>query len=112
MEVRDNRVIAIRYKMKNSKGEVLENIMDGPPISYLHGSGNILPPLEINLFELAVGDTKTIFISKDQGYNGIDDDFYLEVIIDHIREATEKELMDRLPNLNTPDDYCGPHCTC
>lgn len=111
MQISEHTVVSMRFKMKNSRGEVLENIMEGPPIHYLHGSGTILPALEAELNGLKAGDGKAIFISKDQGYDGIDDEFNVEVIIDAVRRATEKELMEGL-SPQVKDEYCGPNCRC
>lgn len=80
MQIANNTLVSIRYSMKNSRGEVLENILEGAPVSYLHGTGHILPSLEANLAGLEAGDKKSIFITKDPGYPDIDDDFYFEVI--------------------------------
>ena len=84
MHILEHTVVSIRFKMTNSKGEVLENNMDGPPIHYIQGGGNILPALEAELYGLKKGERKTIFISKEKGYE-TDDEFIAEVIIDEIQ---------------------------
>ena len=43
MQILEHSVVSIRLKMTNSKGEVLENNLEGQPIQYVQGGGNILP---------------------------------------------------------------------
>jgi FKBP-type peptidyl-prolyl cis-trans isomerase 2 len=97
--------------MTNSKGEVLENNMDGPPIHYIQGGGNILPALEAELYGLKKGERKTIFISKEKGYE-TDDEFIAEVIIDEIRQATGQELKEGLLQFMQPTICCNDGSLC
>lgn len=110
MEIQDKTVVSLRFRMKNSKGEVLEDILDGPPINYLHGGGNILPLLEAALTGLKATDQKLILISKNEGYEGMDDNFSIEVVVDDVRPATEKEIEKGLVPLVS--DSCGPEGCC
>jgi FKBP-type peptidyl-prolyl cis-trans isomerase SlyD len=112
MEILEHTVVSIRYKMTNSKGEVLENTLEGEPINYIHGKGNILPALEAELNGLKKGDCKTILISKEKGYNETDDEFIVEVIIDEIRQATELELKEGLLQFTEPAIDCKGGCQC
>jgi len=110
MRVQEQCVVSLRYCMLNSKGEVLENLMNGPPITYLHGEGKILSGLEAQLTGLAAGENKHICISSVD-YVGLDDDLQLEVIIDDIRVATTEELIN---GTSQPINEltCGDDCAC
>lgn len=110
MIIQDKTVVSLRFRMKNSKGEVLEDILDGPPINYLHGGGGILPLLEAALTGLKAEDQTLIFISRDEGYEGMDDDFSVEVIVDDVRPATQKEIENGVVALAS--DSCGPEGCC
>ncbi len=111
MKVANKSVISIRYRMKNSKGEILEDIMDGSPISYLHGTGQIMPLLEINLAGLKSGDRKNFVISSENGFPGMDDEFYFEVIIDSIRHANKEEL-EKGKIFEAYTQNCDANCNC
>ena len=112
MHVAANTIVAIRYKMQNSKGDELENILAGSPVEYLHGGGSILPALEANLIGLRAGDTKQIFVSKDAGFMEADDDFLFEVVIDSVRMATDEEIKKGCPLEEIEIEECGPECIC
>ncbi|WP_449439056.1 hypothetical protein [Pedobacter steynii] len=68
MTVEEKTVVSIRYKMENSKREVLEDILDGLPISYLHGKGSILPSLEQELTGLNEGEEKRFFYQRKTAF--------------------------------------------
>jgi len=112
MHISEHTVVSIRFKMTNSRGEVLENTMEGPPIQYIQGGGNILPALEAELNGLKTGECKTVLISKEKGYNEADDEFIVEVIIDEIRQATGQELKEGLLQFKQPTIHCGSGCVC
>jgi FKBP-type peptidyl-prolyl cis-trans isomerase SlyD len=111
MQVGYNAVVSLRYCMKNSAGEVLEDKLHSAPVEYIHGSGNILPALEANLTGLLPGDQKRVVISNETS-SQLDSSFYFDLVIDGVRPATEEELIKGVPTkLGTKDD-CGPGCIC
>ncbi len=103
-----DRVVSLRYIMFNGRGEVLENSMEGSPISYLQGSNGIQLLLQRQLEGLTTGSRKSIVLAKDTGLT--DDDFSFEVIIDEVREALPEELLLGYPVL--PPAACGEDCGC
>lgn len=111
MIIADQRVVAIRYIMRNSSGEELENNMHDSPIYYLHGSGNILPALESGLTGLQPGDRKSLSVSGDM-VTGLQDEYHFEIVVDEVRKATEVELQRGRVIQEFPDDACGPECDC
>ncbi|WP_181308643.1 hypothetical protein [Rufibacter sp. XAAS-G3-1] len=112
MQIAANTVVSIRYKMQKSKGEILENILEGSPVEYLHGAGNILPALEADLVGLGAEDTKQVYLSRDAGFTEMDDDFSFDVVIDAVREATEEEITNGYPHEEIEIEDCGPDCHC
>ncbi len=112
MQVTPKTIVSIRYRMKNSRGEVLENIMESAPVSYLHGAGQILPTLESHLTGREAGASASVMVSKAEGFPGLDDDFYFDVIIDQVRWATDEELKRGQPLTTSKNGDCGPECCC
>ena len=109
MRVMNNTVVSIRYRMENCNGEELENIMENEPVQYIHGAGDIMPALEAGLTGLNEGEKKSIFLTKKDGFAGLDDDFYIEVVVDGVRTATEDELIRGLQKPGK-EDCCGSGC--
>jgi FKBP-type peptidyl-prolyl cis-trans isomerase SlyD len=49
MQIVDGAAVSFHYTLKNDAGEVLDSSSGGEPMTYLHGSGNIVPGLEREL---------------------------------------------------------------
>jgi FKBP-type peptidyl-prolyl cis-trans isomerase SlyD len=101
MQITEKTIVSIRYTIKNSHGEEIENTIASPVVKYLHGSGNILPQLEASLAGLKAGDKKSITIQ-------IPDAFSFDIEIDDVRMATEDEIRSGSP----AKENCGPDCCC
>ena len=71
--VKDNLVVNLDYTLK-VEDEVLESTSDGEAIEFIQGIGQIIPGLENALYEMKVGDTKTVIIEPDQAYGDYDED--------------------------------------
>ncbi len=109
MEIEKNRVVAIRYIMKNSQDEILEDTMAGSPVNYLHGSETILPLLQLQLNGLKPGNKKIVTLPATSGLT--DEDFIFDVIIDDVRAAMDEEIMLGYPvKLNL--QRCEADCDC
>ena len=107
MEVRKNMVVALRYVMRNDKGDVLEDTMQSAPVNYLHGSADILPLLQAQLEGLERGDKKMVMLPK----NGADDAYSFDVVIDDVRVALAEEIVLGYP-LQVMVNACGEDCAC
>ena len=109
MHIAKNSVVSIRYIMKNSRGEVLENTMNNDPVSYLHGSTGILPLLQAQLEGLKAGDKKLVYLTAASGLTN--EDFIFEVIVDEVRAALKEEVLLGYPvKVNVPK--CEADCDC
>jgi FKBP-type peptidyl-prolyl cis-trans isomerase SlyD len=102
MQVGNNTVVSLRYLMRNSEGEEVENTFAGSGVPYLHGAGKILPELEAALFGLYPGDRRSISIHTPEL-------FEMDVEIVSVREARQEELASGAPG--SPEG-CGPGCCC
>lgn len=109
MKIETNKVVSLRFVMKNKDGDVIEDIMNQPPVDYLHGSGNILPALEAAVEGLKVGDKKLIVFKNGEGSG---ENYQMDVVIDSIRLATPGELNSGKPETTQKDGACGPDCCC
>ncbi len=109
MPIDENTVVTIRYIMKNSKNEVLENNMAGTPVVFLFGTNNISPILQSQLHGLSLGDKKTICLQKEQ--SAADDDYTFEVLVEEVRAALPEEILLGYPLLINAND-CDENCAC
>ena len=107
--VTKNIVVIFRYIMKNSKGQVIENTMNGAPKCYLHGAAGIQLSLQVQFEGLKVGDTKVIYLRKESGVSN--EDFTFDIIIDKLRPALEEELLLGYPVM-IDSLICDSRCIC
>jgi FKBP-type peptidyl-prolyl cis-trans isomerase 2 len=109
MHIERNCVVSIRYIMKNSAYEELENTMNALPVMYLHGATGILSLLQVQLEGLKAGDTKLVYLKAEEGLTA--EDFIFDVTIDEVRPALTEEVLLGYPvKLNEPE--CGADCSC
>ena len=71
MQIAEKTVVTIHYTLTDAKGEVLDS-SDGPegaePLSYVHGSGMIVPGLEEALKGKSEGDLVKVTVDPEGGY--------------------------------------------
>jgi FKBP-type peptidyl-prolyl cis-trans isomerase SlyD len=68
MQVAQDKVVLIRYTLKNDAGEVLDSSDGGAPLAYLHGQGNIVAGLETALGGKQAGDKLSVRVVAADGY--------------------------------------------
>jgi FKBP-type peptidyl-prolyl cis-trans isomerase SlyD len=66
--IQDGSFVAIEFTLTDDNGKVIESNVGKEPLTYLHGSGQIVPGLERELAGLKVGDQKKIVVKPEDGY--------------------------------------------
>jgi FKBP-type peptidyl-prolyl cis-trans isomerase SlyD len=90
LAIDENKVVTFEYTLKNDSGEILDSSEDNGPITYLHGSGNIIPGLEAELEGKKIGDKFHASIEPEDGY-GIRNEEFIQKI--------ERERLSHLPKI-------------
>ena len=72
-KVKDNIVVTLDYTLIVEE-EIMESTADGEPIEFIQGIGQIIPGLENALYEMKVGDKKTIVVEPEDAYGLFDED--------------------------------------
>lgn len=62
------KVVTMHYKLTLDDGQVVDDSAGGEPMSYLHGSGEVVPGLETALEGRKAGDDVRVSVSPEQGY--------------------------------------------
>jgi FKBP-type peptidyl-prolyl cis-trans isomerase SlyD len=68
MLIADKKVASFHYILSNEQGEQIESSRERQPMSYLHGSRNIIPGLEKALAGKAAGDQFQVTIPPEEAY--------------------------------------------
>ncbi len=70
--IQDGKVVYLKYLLKSSEGEVLDEADVNDPFIYLHGAHQIVPGLESALKGLNLGDKKQVSVQPQDGYGVVD----------------------------------------
>lgn len=79
MKIAANSVVSIHYKLTNDGGEEIDSSEGQEPLTYLHGSDNIVPGLENALLGKGAGEQLQVTVQPEDGYGQINPDM-VEVI--------------------------------
>lgn len=75
MTIQKDKVVTMHYHLTSADdGQVLDSSRGSNPLTYLHGTGSIIPGLERELVGLGVGATKTVQVEAADAYGEYDDE--------------------------------------
>jgi FKBP-type peptidyl-prolyl cis-trans isomerase SlyD len=86
--VKDNLVVTLDYKLIVDD-EIMENTEEGEPILFIQGIGQIILGLENALYDMKVGDQKTVMIPPEEAYGEYDPE--------STQEAKKDEFSEEVP---------------
>src|SRR4030065_2194550 len=79
MLISRNKVVRFDYTLSDDNAQVLDSSEGGEPLTYLHGSGNIIPGLESALEGKRAGESLSVRIGAAAAYGERDDDLVQSV---------------------------------
>jgi len=89
MNISEQCVASFHYTLTDGNGKVLDSSGGQEPLSYLHGSGNIIPGLEKALLGKTIGDKFNISIPASEAY-GLRDDSMVQELPSNMFEGIDK----------------------
>ncbi len=90
MSIVKDKVVYFHYTLNGENGEVYESSKDSHPMTYLHGHGNILPALEVELEGKSEGDQMQVTLTPEQAYGVRNEESMQRIPIKHL--ANKKNL--------------------
>src|SRR3989304_5844162 len=72
MSVSEGRQVSIEYILKLEDKTVVDSNVGGAPLTYVHGSHQIVHGLEKSLAGMKVGDKKEVTVNPEDGYGPVD----------------------------------------
>ncbi len=79
MQISQNTVASIDYKLTDGDGQVLDTSEGREPLTYLHGAGNLIPGLESALEGSAPGEEVSVTVDPSEGYGERDENLIQQV---------------------------------
>jgi FKBP-type peptidyl-prolyl cis-trans isomerase SlyD len=97
MVVSDKKVVSLTYELRkdSQNGEVVEVVTADSPLTYIAGSGNLLPKFEEHLSGLQVGDRFGFLLPAPDAYGERNDQAVVDVPLEvfMIDGALDEELV-------------------
>ena len=84
MVVMRGTVVSVEYTLRLDDKRVYESNIGDVPLTYTHGSHEIIPGLEKGLEGMGVGETKVVTVSPVEGYGEMQPEGFFEVSKDRI----------------------------
>lgn len=91
MQIAKNAVVSIDYTLTDDNGQVIDTSEGRGPLSYLHGSGNVIPGLENALEGKTEGDKVNVTVPPEEGYGDRDESLIQAVPKKMFAETAEPE---------------------
>ncbi len=81
MVVSQNKVVSLTYELRvdSSEGNIIESVDRNSPLTFIFGSGSLLPKFEDNLSGLKVGDNFSFDLSSEDAYGQYDENSIVQV---------------------------------
>mgnify|MGYP003394295288 CR=1 FL=1 len=102
LTVSEGKLVSLEYTLTlETDKTVLESNVGGKPLTYTHGSQQIIPGLEKALAGLKVGDAKEVVVPPGDGYGDVDPQAVQEVKKDLVPSDAHKvgtRLQGKLPD--------------
>ncbi len=92
MQIAKNKVVSINYTLTDDAHNVIDNSDGDEPLTYLHGSHNIIPGLENALTGKSVGDKLKVTVAPEDGYGEREEDMVQVVPRDRFEPDAELEV--------------------
>jgi FKBP-type peptidyl-prolyl cis-trans isomerase SlyD len=70
MKIENNKLVSVKYELRegNDNGRILETVEESKPLSFIFGTGRLLPSFESNLGSLSQGDEFGFLLNAVDAY--------------------------------------------
>lgn len=97
MKVEKDNVVSIVYELRagSKEGEVVETLTEENPLTFLFGSGGLLPKFEENLDGLSSGDSFEFLLNSEDAYGPVMENAVVHVpkTVFEVEGKIDEELM-------------------
>ena len=101
MTITSGKTVSIEYTLTLENKEVVDSNVGGEPLTFVHGSNQIIPGLETAMEGMKVGDTKKVTVNPEDGYGPVVQEAIVEVEKDQLPEGARQ--VDALVQAQGPD---------
>ena len=92
MKVSPGMKVSIEYILKLEDDAVVDSNVGSSPLTYVHGFQQIIPGLEKALEGMAIGESKQVTVSPEEGYGMISQQAFIEVKKEQVPQDAQNAL--------------------
>ena len=83
MKIEKNKMVSLVYELRegDADGRIIETLDENRPLTFIYGTGRLLPHFESNIDELGSGDSFTFTLKAGKAYGERREDMIVEVPI-------------------------------
>jgi FKBP-type peptidyl-prolyl cis-trans isomerase 2 len=89
MTISDGSTVSIEYTLTLDNGEVIDSNVDGEPLTYEQGKGQIISGLETELLGMGEGDAKKVSVPPETGYGPVREEAILTLNRDQLPKEAQ-----------------------
>ncbi len=78
LKIEDGQVVSMDYTLQVDE-EIVDTSKGHGPLEFIQGTGNIIPGLERELYNMVIGDNKKVAVAPADGYGELDKEAYVDV---------------------------------
>jgi len=90
MAIKTNQTVTLNYELK-IENDIVDTNLDGEPIVFKYGSGELIPGLENRIQDMNEGETKRVEVPADEAYGQYDEKLSETLPISHF-ESIDIEI--------------------
>lgn len=79
MTIAEGKTVSIEYTLTLEDKEVIDTNVGGQPLTYVHGSNQLIPGLEKAMLGMQVGDSMNVTVEPEEGYGHTIEEAIIEV---------------------------------
>lgn len=83
MKIEQNKVVSLVYELRedNREGRIIESLDENKPLTFIFGTGRLLPAFESNLETLGSGDSFSFLLNAESAYGDRREDLVIDIPI-------------------------------
>ncbi len=102
MIIEKGKTISFEYTLTLEDKEVIDTNVGTEPLTFTHGSSQIISGLEDQMVGMKAGDTKTVTVKPEDGYGPVLKEAIIELKTEQIPETSRK--IGAMLQTKSPDD--------
>lgn len=90
MIIEKGKTVSFEYTLTLENKEVIDTNVGAEPLTFTHGSSQIIPGLEDQMVGMKAGDTKMVTVNPEDGYGPVLKEAIIELKTEQVPETSRK----------------------